>query len=72
MYFYPYPCYNECKGMINVAKLLTNRDLAEYLQVSSMTLSRWRKEGLPFINIGTQIRFELEPVMKWLKENKGK
>ncbi|HEY5563927.1 MAG TPA: helix-turn-helix domain-containing protein [Clostridiaceae bacterium] len=55
-----------------MAKLLTNRDLAEYLQVSSMTLSRWRKEGLPFINIGTQIRFELEPVMKWLKENKGK
>ena len=53
-------------------KLLTNKGLAEHLQVSTMTLNRWRKEGLPFLYIGSLIRFELEPVMEWIAENKRK
>lgn len=55
-----------------MSKLFTNKGLAEHLQLSTMTLSRWRKEGLPFLYIGNSIRFELEPVMKWIKENKNK
>lgn len=51
-------------------KLLSTKELSEYLGLSRMTLSRWRSEGLPFIKIGKQVRFKLDDVMKWIEQNK--
>ena len=50
-------------------KLYTNTDLCEYLQVSRMTLSRWRLLGMPHLLIGKQVRYDLKLVMKWIEDN---
>ena len=52
-----------------MSKLLTNKELSELFKISRMTLNRWRGLGMPFINIGKSIRFELEEVEKWIKDN---
>ena len=52
-----------------MAKLLTNSDLSEYLQISRMTLNRWRTLGMPCLLIGKQVRYDLPLVMKWIDEN---
>ncbi|UAL49737.1 helix-turn-helix domain-containing protein (plasmid) [Sutcliffiella horikoshii] len=51
---------------------LTATELKQELKVSDTTLWRWRKEGLPFNQYGYKtIRYNLEDVKAWLKENKG-
>lgn len=53
-------------------QLLSEKNLAEMLDVSPRTLRTWRAEGrLPFIRIsqGT-VRYELEEVMAALEERK--
>ncbi|MCM3425583.1 helix-turn-helix domain-containing protein [Bacillus paralicheniformis] len=52
-------------------KLLTPKQLSEILQVSIETLRRWRKEGMPYKQIGRSVRFNQEEVEKWIEENKG-
>lgn len=48
---------------------IKGKELQEHLKVSSVTIWRWRKEGLPFKKLGPQsIRFDLEEVMKWLEK----
>lgn len=51
--------------------ILTRDQLAKLLQVTEKTVDRLRKEGMPFFKVGTNIRFEKEAVLNWLKE-KGK
>lgn len=53
-------------------ELMTNEQLCEYLKVTRQTLYNWREEGMPSIKIGRGVRFELEKVMEWLKENEVK
>jgi excisionase family DNA binding protein len=48
-------------------ELLTQKELAEFLKITEMTLYRWRKEGMPYIKAGKQVRYEKEEVLKWLK-----
>lgn len=46
---------------------LTNEQMREILGVSHITLTRWRKRGMPFFHEGTSIRYKLADVEKWLE-----
>lgn len=52
-----------------MSKLLTAKEVAEILKVSSFTVNRWRKEEnpVPFLQVGRQARFEIEKVVEWLE-----
>ncbi len=45
---------------------ITLNDLSEKLKISRATI------GLPFVKIGSGIRFIESDVMKWIQENKQK
>lgn len=49
-------------------KLLTTKELSEYLSVSRWTINDWRKAGMPFLKLNRVVRFELDKVMQWLEE----
>lgn len=49
--------------------LLTTKEMIEKLKVSRTTLYLWRKKGLPFKRIGTQIRYDVHEVEEWIEEN---
>lgn len=49
--------------------LLTRKQVAEYLAVCVRKLDYLReREGLPYINLGRQVRFRKEAVDQWLAE----
>jgi predicted DNA-binding transcriptional regulator AlpA len=48
--------------------LLTTKQLEEKLQVTAVTIWRWRNEGMPFLRLKNSIRFEEEKVLNWLQE----
>ena len=48
-------------------KLLTITQVCEIFQVSRSTVDRWKKEGLKFLKIGRNIRFEENTVNEWKK-----
>ena len=51
----------------NNARPLTTRELCEYLRVTEPTIIRWRQKGkIPFYNIGSAVRFNLNDVLKAL------
>ncbi|MBR0599892.1 helix-turn-helix domain-containing protein [Sinanaerobacter chloroacetimidivorans] len=50
-------------------KYLTIEDLIEMLQVTRSTIYNLKKKGLPFIKIGSNIRFEQSEVIDWLNSN---
>lgn len=60
----------------NIQGLLTNKEMAELLNVNVKTLSRYRKDGLPFLQLSDRIiRYDEEKVMEWIRkrsEEKGK
>lgn len=51
--------------------MLKKKELASHLKVTTMTIDRHMKNGLPYVKFpnGT-VRFELNEVMEWLKGNK--
>lgn len=48
--------------------MLTKKELAEELKISIPTIDRQLKLGMPCVKIGKAVRFELDEVVKWLKE----
>jgi excisionase family DNA binding protein len=50
-------------------KYLTIEDLIEMLQVTRSTIYNLKKKGLPFIKIGSNVRFEQSEVINWLNKN---
>ena len=48
---------------------LTPAQVAELLQVSEKTVSRWSLQdaAMPTLNIGRVVRFEREALMSWLR-----
>ncbi|PKM90309.1 MAG: hypothetical protein CVU87_02680 [Firmicutes bacterium HGW-Firmicutes-12] len=50
------------------SELITQEELCKWLKISVMTSYRWRKEGMPFLQVGRQVRFEKDVVLKWLKD----
>lgn len=45
------------------------KEVCKMLNITRPTLDKLRKEGLPYINVGRNIRFNKEEVIQWLKEN---
>ena len=55
----------------NPGQLMTNEELADRWQVSEKTIERRiRKDGLPCIRIGRQIRFRLADILAYEKKNR--
>ena len=50
-------------------KFLTVDDVAEMLQVARSTIYNLKKQGMPFIKLGKNIRFDQEEVIHWVKTN---
>jgi len=57
-------------------KLLTVKQIADYLQINPMTVYKWTSQGrIPCIKLsGNLVRFDMEKVKKWLAtmEQKGR
>jgi len=51
--------------------MLTKQELKDWLKVSIPTIDRLMKQGMPHIKIGKAVRFELDEVIKWLKEQQN-
>ncbi len=50
--------------------LLTEQDLCSVLKVERVFLWKCRKNGMPFIRLGTKlVRYDLQEVLDWLKDN---
>lgn len=53
-------------------KLITTKELCDYLNLSRTTIERYREEGMPYKIIGPRnVRFEKSKVLEWL-EKRGK
>lgn len=50
-------------------KYISIKELCEMFKVSRATVDRWRKNGLPFLKIGSSIRFVEFEAIKWVKES---
>jgi len=54
----------------NKMSLLTQKEVCALLKVSRTTLLRLRNEaGLPYVSMGTRLRFDEDAVSEWLKQN---
>lgn len=54
---------------VTAPALMDEKQTAEYLNVSTQTLSNWRCSGkynLPFIRIGRAVRYRIDHLEKWL------
>jgi excisionase family DNA binding protein len=54
-----------------VNELLTEKELAERLKVSTLTLYRQRKAGMPYVRVGQQVRYDVKKVQQWLNKQNG-
>jgi excisionase family DNA binding protein len=55
----------------NPEQLMTKKEVAQRWQTSAKTVERRsRKDGLPYIQIGRQIRFRLADVLAYEKKNR--
>ena len=56
-----------------VMALLTEIALAKTLNLSKLTIRRWRRrEKIPFIRIGHRYYYRLDAVVQWIKEKETK
>lgn len=59
------------KDFTNEIIILTQDELAEKLNLTVPTLIRWRAKGkIPFLNIGSAIRFDLNKVLAAIEKKK--
>lgn len=49
--------------------IINKRQLAEKLQVSTQTIQRWQRQGMPVIQFSNFNGYEVDKVMQWLKEH---
>jgi excisionase family DNA binding protein len=50
---------------------ITTKQLCEFLRVTEPTIIRWRKKGkIPFMQIGSSVRFDLSAVVSALEVKK--
>jgi len=55
-----------------MAEWITEKDLCEWLNISTTTAWRWRKEGMPYAGKKKSIRYNKEQVEKWIQERDRK
>jgi len=61
------------QGLVFMDKLLTAKQLSELLQVGLPTVYKWvHYSYIPYIKLGTSIRFKTPEVEKWLKKEERK
>lgn len=59
----------------NPADLLSDKDATQYLGLADGTLAVWRCNGryqIPFIKIGTKVRYRREQLDEWLESRTQK
>ena len=57
------------KKGVKAMKVLSEKELAELLHISKWTVRSWRlKGGLPFIQVGRRIFYQMESVQRWMNE----
>jgi len=52
--------------------LLNIDELSKEIKVHNNTIFNWIKKGMPCFKKGYVIRFNLEKVLEWLEDEKGK
>jgi excisionase family DNA binding protein len=57
---------------VEVIKMLTRQELADYLKVHVRTIDNKVKGGMPSVKFGKSVRFELNDVLEWIKEQNEK
>jgi excisionase family DNA binding protein len=66
----PYTSHSQYIKM-NEKRLLNKRQVAEYLGFKIYTIDAWvSQRRIPYIKIGTAVRFDLDEIEAWLKERK--
>lgn len=60
---------NVIKGL-TVEPLMMVKDLCTYFRVTRGTVSKWRKAGIPEIDIAGNPRFKRTEVQEWLQDKK--
>ena len=63
--------YN-CDISKEVGNMMTTKELAKYLQVHENTIGRYVKKGMPCVKLEKAIRFDLDDVLRWIKEQSEK
>ena len=54
-------------------KILSEQELAKYLDISKWTVRQWRLSGgLPHIQVGRRIFYRVEAVEHWMEKMEGK
>ena len=51
-----------------VKELLTVKQLANELSVTTRTVYNWINDGLPSVKVGYHYRFDIDVVMSWFEE----
>ena len=49
--------------------MLTKKELCKELGISPTTVDRHMAIGMPKVKLGKSLRFDLESVLKWYREN---
>jgi predicted DNA-binding transcriptional regulator AlpA len=71
------PRQNAGANGARLPRLLTERDLADFLAVSVKTIERWRlfNEGPPYKKLGSKlrstVRYRMDEVERWLQDQPG-
>ena len=47
--------------------MISKKEVAEKMQVTTRTVENWLKQGLPYYMVGRVMRFEFEEVLAWFK-----
>ena len=56
------------------SRLMTSKEVAEYLQISESLLNGYRADGIGpvYLKLGRLVRYRLDDVEKWLSEQEVK
>ena len=60
------------KGGYIMKNLMDTPQLAEYLSINKHTVYVWRTQGMPTYKVGSQYRYDIDDVLKWLAERDEK
>jgi len=56
-------------GVKCLEKMLTAKEMCEWLGITRVTLKKWCEKGLPFYRADKLLRFDAKEVKGWLRNN---